>query len=156
MGSAPAWVAYLSLGIAAASMVAACLSTTVAVFAARTARRTYDRAGVKVQVSYSWQAIEVDDLHLQVEIVNSGLAEVTVQEIRVVAYFSPLAIEDDFPGFPELLPLGSLPRGNKSSGPTLPHRLRGADTKEWSFNALPLIDLEGLGRRLQGLRRRVD
>jgi hypothetical protein len=122
MNSPPAWVPYVSLGLAGLSLLVAAISATYA-------SRTFNRAGVRVRVSSTWFSAGEDAVRVHVRVTNRGLAPVGLRGIRVGLHIAPL-----------LIPLGHVPTGDTRYGPALPYRLEGSDTQEWMFDTRSIFD----------------
>jgi hypothetical protein len=115
VATAPGWVTYAALAVAAASLLVSGISLT---FAAR----TYRRAGARVLPTFSWRS-ESDDVILEVAVINSGLAAIGVDRLRVAVGYMMV-----------IRPIADLAEDDAYSGPRIPHRLDGNQTERWVFS----------------------
>lgn len=129
MNTAPAWVTYASLGVAALSLIVSAISATLAL-------RNYRRGGVNVRLSCTWQITLEDGLYCEARVTNSGLSSVTVQEFHVVLLTSYLRHR-----------LLDVYGKALLSGPELPSRLEGSHTEKWKFD-IPYVDDRDKVKRL--------
>ena len=126
MSSAPAWVTYAALGVAALSFL-----NSVATY-----RRSGPLVKARVSIADNWQSAQ--DLRIRLELNNKGLSEVDVDAV-MLAYPIPFSIMSS------LIYICDLSAPDPHEGPDMPYSLRKGSSQTWIFNpyesfmqALPL------------------
>jgi hypothetical protein len=111
MQGAPAWVTYVTAGIALAAFAVSI--------------QTYRRAGARIKVHMTlprdWNSATAPDV--TITITNGGLAPISIQKFRMGLQLGG-----------SVLHVADLTNNDLYAGQNLPYRLDGQDAKEWVFS----------------------